>query len=260
MVRSKRFVTPGGGNRLNKRLTALVFASSCLVPSIAVAQSEAGVLMTRSELVSAESRAKESRGGDNALEAAAIRQRLRDGDFQVGDRVVVRIAANGTRTDTLVVRTGRLLEVMSGVTVPLSGVLRSEIEPLVRSEVLKYVKAQQVDVTPLMRVGILGEVTRPGYFAFASDLPVTDAIMGAGGPSPTASIERSVVKRGGKQFRSAGETRAAIAKGLTLDQFGLAAGDELIVGRRRELISPPVLAVLGVVGSLMTVYVAMQSR
>jgi protein involved in polysaccharide export with SLBB domain len=191
------------------------------------------------------------------MQSAVIRQRLRDGDFQVGDRIVVTVVANETRTDTLIVRTGRIIELPGKITIPLTGVLRSELQGLVETEVLKFVKAQQVVATPLMRLAILGEVARPGYFAFASHIPLTDAIMGAGGPSATADLERSIVRRGNQEYRSAKDTKAAIAKGLTLDQFGLTAGDELIVGRRRELLSPSVLGVVGVVTTLVTLGLAL---
>jgi protein involved in polysaccharide export with SLBB domain len=191
------------------------------------------------------------------MQSAAIRQRLRDGDFQVGDRIVVTVVANETRTDTLIVRTGRVLELPGKITIPLSGVLRSELQYLVETEVMKFVKAHQVVATPLMRLAIFGQVARPGYFAFASDIPLTDAIMSAGGPSATADVERSIVRRGNQEYRSAKDTKAAIAKGLTLDQFGLTAGDELIVGQRRELLSPSARVVIGVVTSLVTLGLAL---
>lgn len=238
---------------------AIHLVACCTLVAVAEGQSSTDLLSSRAELKAAETSATQSRGGDsqrNALLAAAIRQRLRDGDFQVGDRVVVTVVASDTRADTLVVRTGRVLELPGKLTVPLMGVLRSELQDRIASEVLKYVKAERVVVTPLMRVGILGEVTRPGYFAFASDLPVTDAIMAAGGPSSTADLERTVVRRGNKEYRSAKDTRAAIASGLTLDQFGLSAGDEFVVGRRREFLSPSVIGLVGVAASLMTIFVA----
>ena len=239
---------------------AMHVITCCTLAAAAESQSAPGLLTSRADLAAAEVSASQNRNGDsqtNTMLAAAIRQRLREGDFQVGDRVVVTIVASATRTDTLVVRTGRVLELPGKLMVPLTGVLRSELQDRVASEVLKYVKAEQVVVTPLMRVGVLGEVIRPGYFAFASDLLITDAIMGAGGPSQTADLERSVVRRGNQEYRSAKDTRAAIAQGMTLDQLGLIAGDELIVGRKRELVNPAVLTLVGVLGSLVTVFVAL---
>jgi len=248
--------------RLERIATLLIACTS--FGSVAQSQTAAGALTSRSELSAAE--ASLSRGGagnqqKNTLMAAAIRQRLRDGDFQVGDRVVVTVVANDTHTDTLVVRSGRALELparLGKFTVPLTGVLRSELQERVETEVLKYVRAQQVVVTPLMRIGILGEVVHPGYFAFASDLPITDAIMGAGGPSATADLDRSLVRRGIQEYRSAKDTRRAIATGLTLDQLGLSPGDVLIVGRRREFITPTLLGAVGAIASLVTISVALR--
>lgn len=113
-----------------------------------------------------------------------------------------------------------------------------------------------MDVTPLTRIAVLGEVARPGYFAVRSDVPLTDAIMQAGGPTVSADLERSVVRRASREYRSADETRQAVAKGLTIDQFGLSAGDELVVGRQHQLINPATSAVLGVIASLSAIFLA----
>lgn len=224
-------------------------------------------LLSRAELTALAARADSlATTGDvgertrSAMLAASIRQRLRDGDFQVGDRVVVTIVSDSARADTLVVRAGRFLELRDKMVVSVAGVLRSELQDRVSTEVLKYVKARQIDVTPLMRVGVLGEVARPGYFAFASDLPLTEVIMGAGGPTPAADLERSVVRRGNQPYRSAEETRNAIAKGLTLDQFGLAAGDELVVGRRGGVSMGSIVGMVSALGGVLAVVVALQHR
>jgi SLBB domain len=228
------------------------------------AQSAPGLLVSRAELTAAATQAEASattgdpaKRAQNAMSAAAIRQRLRDGDLQVGDRVVVTIISDAVHTDTVVVRSGRSLELPGMIIVPVAGVLRSELQQRVSTEVLKYVKAQQIDVTPLMRVGVLGAVARPGYFAFASDIPITDAIMGAGGPTGTADVGRSIVRRQNQEYRSAGETTKAISSGLTLDQFGLSAGDELVVGQRREFGASTLIGMTGALASVLYVVVAL---
>jgi hypothetical protein len=230
------------------------------------AQSAPALLATRSELIAAAGQAEfvAANTGDpaqrskNAMVAAGIRQRLRDGDLQVGDRVVVTMVSDAVHRDTVVVRSDRTVELPGQIVVSVAGVLRSESRERVSSEVLKYVKAQQIEVTPLMRVGVLGAVARPGYFAFASDIPLTDAIMGAGGPSVIADVGRTTVRRQNQEFRSAGETSAAITNGLTLDQFGLSPGDVLFVGQRREFNLGLFLASAGAVASILTVFIALR--
>jgi protein involved in polysaccharide export with SLBB domain len=236
------------------------------VSTEAQAQSAAGLLVTRAELIAAASRAEAAattgdpeQRSQNAMIGAAIRQRLHDGDLHVGDKVVVTIISDAVHRDTVVVRSERTLELPGMIVVPVAGVLRSELQERVSAEVLKYVKARQIEVTPLMRVGVLGAVTRPGYFAFASDIPLSDAIMGAGGPTGTADVGRTTVRRRNQEFRSEGETRRAIASGLTLDQFGLSAGDELVVGQHRDF-GPSLLGVTGALASVLTLFVALHRR
>jgi protein involved in polysaccharide export with SLBB domain len=181
---------------------------------------------------------------------------LRDGDFQVGDRIILRVVTDAAHTDTLLVRADRVIDLPGRAELPLTGVLRSELKERVTAEVLKYVKAQEINVTPLTRIAVLGEVVHPGYFAFRSDVPITDAIMLAGGPTGAADIDRTVVKRARREYRSADETRQAVAMGLTLDQLGLSAGDELVVGRQRQSISPFITTVAGLGASLTAIFIA----
>jgi protein involved in polysaccharide export with SLBB domain len=246
-----------------RALTALLISFAAISVE-SRAQSASGLLVSRAELTAAATQAEvaASTGEPNqrlqsAMLAAAIRQRLREGDLQVGDRVVVTIVSDAVHRDTVVVRSGRSLELPGMIMVPVAGVLRSELQERVSTEVLKYVKAQQIEVTPLMRVGVLGAVARPGFFAFASDIPLTDAIMGAGGPTGIADLKRSIVRRRSQQYRSAAETSRAIASGLTLDQFGLSAGDELIVGNRREFGASTLIAMTGALASVLALAVAL---
>jgi protein involved in polysaccharide export with SLBB domain len=232
-------------------------AGCAFVPGRSLAQTRpaAGLLMSRTELNAAAARAAT---GNNAAAALSIQQRLRDGDFHDGDRVVLSYTTDVVHTDSLTVHAGRMLELPGKIMVPLGGVLRSEIQERVSTEFMKYVRAEQLEVTPLMRVGVLGDVAHPGYFAFGSDIPITDAIMGAGGPTATADLDRSMVRRGNMVYRSVEETRAAIASGMTLDQFGLNAGDELVIGERPGPRSSAILGVVGGLASVVTLFVAMK--
>lgn len=255
-----------GPSRLRLELAALIAAVSAVVfnPVQIMAQTSGTQLSSRPELTAAAEQAERaaamgsgSAKTRSALTAASIRQRLKEGDFHPGDRIVYSILADALRTDTLVVRAGRVLQLPGKIEIPLTGVLRSELENRVSTEVLKYIKAQQITVTPLMRIGVLGEVARPGYFALASDAPITDAIMAAGGPTGTADVERTLVRRGSQEFRSPDETRQAISHGLTIDQFGLTGGDELVVGKQRDLLHGPILGLVGAMASLTAVFVAL---
>ncbi len=232
-------------------------------PALTQTQSATGLLVSREELVAAATRADiAAKGGDRTTQAKSailggeIRRRLETGDFQIGDRVIVSFVSDAVHKDTVGVRAGPSLELPGSIVVPLAGVLRSELLGRVSTELLKYVKARQIEVTPLMRVGVIGAIARPGYFAFPSDLPLTDVIMAAGGPTGGADLDRTTVRRGKEEFRSADETRRAIATGLTLDQFGLKAGDELVFADRRNLSSSSIMGMAGAAASILAVLLA----
>jgi len=196
---------------------------------------------TRQELermaTDAESVASAS-GGEAAqakrLEAAAIRARLRDGDFRAGDRIMLSIQGDSTLNDTVVVRPGPTLSVLSLPEDTLRGVLRSELQPHLTALVTRFYKNATVRATPLIRLGVLGEVTRPGYYRLPIDISVSDAIMSAGGPTQRADMPKTVVRRRSHVLLSRGAVRDAMAGGATLDQLSLEAGDELVIDAKQE--------------------------
>jgi protein involved in polysaccharide export with SLBB domain len=236
-----------------------------LRPIPATGQASGSLLTTRAELTAAmqQAEARAARGDsrvDNNLSAAAIRQRLTRGDFEVGDRILLVYVSDIKHIDTLAVHERLVVDLPANGSVSVVGVLRSELSDRIELELLKYVKVTQVEVTPLTRVAILGEVLHPGYFALRADVPLADAIMVAGGASATADIGRSVVRRASAEVRSSEETHRAISGGLTLDQFGLTAGDELVIGKKRQLFAGAMTPFLGAVASVAAIYVALHHR
>jgi protein involved in polysaccharide export with SLBB domain len=237
----------------------VLFAALCGLAAFrsspASAQSPGGQLTSREELSAAAMRAEHS---GNHVGAAAIHSRLTDGDFQPGDRIILAYFSDIAHSDTLVVRAGRVVDLPGKAVLELSGVLRSELKDRLAAELLKYVKAEAITVTPLTRIGVLGEVAHPGYFAVRSDIPITEAIMIAGGPTGSADMDRSFVRRESREYRSADSTRQAVATGLTLDQFGLTAGDEIVVGRQTQAFGGTVGATLGLAASIAAIFVAVR--
>ena len=167
-------------------------------------------------------------------EAKAIRQRLIDGDFSPGDRIVVTLQGDSARTDTLVVRAGRHLVFRAIPEVSLAGVLRSELKETLTQHVGHYLRNPQLVVTPLVRVSVLGEVVRPGYYPISGDLLLSDAIMAAGGPNQSADLARTVVMRGGQRVLTDKQVQTAVQAGRTIDQLDIREGDEIVVGKHPQ--------------------------
>lgn len=248
---------------MTRALLVSLFPLLLLVPSVAGAQQPAdiqrhGSFATRAELErlasSAESTAVLEGGGEEAdalrFEAALLRARLRDGDFQPGDQLVLVQLNDPPRLDTLIVRDGRTIAMFDLPELSLAGVLRSEVDAHVTAHVARFIKDPRLRVTPLIRVAILGHVNRPGFYALPADALIGDAVMRAAGLSATADLSRIELRRGAQRLRSASEMRIAIAEGYTLDDLHLRAGDELVVGERPRRSLQMVLQAASVVTGL----------
>ena len=188
-------------------------------------------LETRASL---EAEAKTAEAQHRTSEAWLLRTRLQKGDFQDGDRIVVMLQGNPSMMDTIVVRAGRMLPLPRMADLPLEGVLRSELTSKLSSHLAKYLKDSTVRATPLVRLAVLGQVGRPGYYYTAADVLISDVIMKAGGPMPNADLNNMVIRRSGDVIWDAQATRTAVSDGLSLDRLHLRAGDELLLNEQQN--------------------------
>jgi hypothetical protein len=167
---------------------------------------------------------------DQRAEADRIRARLRDGDFQVGDRIAVLIRADTTMADTVTVRAGRIIHLRTLPDISLQGVLHSELNSYLTKQIGQYVKHPDVQATSLLQLAVLGPVGRPGFYSVPIDMTLTDLIMLAGGPGAGSNLDKTEVKRNNKVEIKDSAVRRALASGMTLDQMNLRAGDQIVVG------------------------------
>ena len=181
-------------------------------------------------------------------EAAAIRARLQNGDFSPGDRIVLELRGDSAAYDTLTVRGGPSLRIANIPDVPLRGVLRSELQDYLTKYLTRYIREPDVRVESLIRLSVLGEVGKPGFYDFNSDILLTDAIMAAGGPTGAAAIERSTIRRGKAVVLAKDRVQRAAQTGATLDRLGLRPGDAIEVGLKRKRLDTQ--AMLGIVGAV----------
>jgi protein involved in polysaccharide export with SLBB domain len=181
-----------------------------------------------------EAEVRDAEGANRTVEATLLRSRLKVGDFQEGDRIVVVLESNPTATDTMQVRAGKVLQFPRMSEVSLEGVLRSELNDALRVHLSKYLTNPNVRATPLLPLSVLGNVVHPGFFYAPADYLLRDLIMRAGGPGPDADVGKTEVRRGGKTIWNVKEVRVAFADGLSLDRLHLRAGDEVYVPPQRR--------------------------
>ena len=230
-------------------LASAVLASGAVAQGTTAPSSAARATYSRADLETAVREAE--RDGKRRTEAATLRARLENGDFSAGDRVVVEVRGDSSLYDTLTVRSGPTLRLPNIPDVPLKGVLRSELQDYLTKYLARYIRNPDVRTESLIRLSVLGQVGRPGYYDFNSDVLLTDAIMTAGGPTGIAAIERSTIRRGRTVVIAKERMRRAAQTGATLDRLGLRPGDEITVGeRRKRWDAQTILGITGAVASL----------
>ncbi len=150
-------------------------------------------------------------------------------EFQVGDRILLHVEGDSALTDTFTVVAGPALRLPNIGEITLAGVPRADLEPHLTRELGRYINDPVVQARALIRVSVAGEVTRPGYYAVPIDLVLADALMLAGGATQDARVERLSIRRGNSSIWSGNALQTAIARGATLDDLGMRAGDRIQV-------------------------------
>lgn len=202
-----------------------------------------GVQLTRAELESLLRRYEETAGSSAYSgevraqardEAELIRVRLAEGDLRVGDRIQLTVEGHADLTGEFAVVAGRVLVLPAIGEVPVSGVLRSELQDHLATEIGRFIRDPAVRARSLIRLEVIGAVARQGFYTIPSDILVSDALMLAGGPVSEADLDRIRVERNRQVIWSSNRLRRAMQEGRTLDQLSIRAGDGIIVPERAE--------------------------
>ena len=190
-----------------------------------------------------------------ATEATLVRQRLTEGDFRPGDRIMLTVTGNFDFKDTVAVREGQVVTIGTLPDIPLRGVLRAELNDYMTQQLSRFVREPVVRAEALTRLAVLGVVGRPGYYALPADILLGDAIMAAGGPASNADVTHTIVRRGKTEVMSRGQVQAAIRDGKTLDRMDLRAGDEIVVAEKKQRnVLNMIYAATGLVSLGLTLY------
>ena len=241
--------TDGPRTRIRQVLVAALLVLSPALNAEGQGYQAMQPMATRADLTALADRLSSGSSEDRS-KASALRVRLRDGDFRPGDRIALAIEGNVAVIDTVPVTAGSKINLKDIGDIPLAGVLRSELQGHLTKHISKYIRDASVRTTPLIRLSVLGPVGKPGFYFMPTDIPLSDAIMRAGGPGSTADLNKSVVRRDTEQLYDNRNTRSALNEGLTLDQLSLRDGDSIEVGEKSQRGWTQIASVVGVVTSL----------
>ena len=217
-----------------------------------------------------ESEALKAEAHHRTAEAFLLRSRLKRGDFQDGDRIVVKLLGTASlvvptvmpSNDTLILRAGKVLQLPQMEALSLDGVLRSELNGKVSSHLARYLRDSSVQTTPLIRLAVIGQVHAPNYYYTTVDVLLSDIIVKAGGPVGTADwLGNVVIRRGSEIIWNTQDTRTAMSDGISLERLHLRAGDEVYVDDVKAGFNlTTVLSYLGPVVGLLYTFKRLSSR
>ncbi len=162
-------------------------------------------------------------------QTALIRDRLDNGDLQVGDRVNLSVEGQTALSTTFTVEPGRVITLPAIGPIPLAGVLRSELESDLTKQLSKFIVQPTVHAQSLVRITVLGAVGKPGFYLVPADALLSDALTLAGGPVTGAELNKMKITRDGRTIWDGATLRTALVEGWTVDQLSLRAGDQIEV-------------------------------
>ena len=151
------------------------------------------------------------------------------GDFRSGDRIVLTVAGEDKLTGTFTVMPGLGLDLPGIGTVSLVGVRRSGLEAYLQQAIGRFIRDPMVRATSTIRIGVVGQVQKPGFYDLASSSSLTDVLMAAGGPTQGAAIAKMKLTRADSTTVPDNTLQSALARDLTLAQLGVRSGDQLVM-------------------------------
>ena len=234
-----KFVTLGAALAL--AVPALCRGQAPFAPTrLEVDRAELTRLLDQYDAVARSPAYSESLRGEGSAQADVIRERLRTGDFRAGDQITLFIeGAEAAQWDTLIVEAGPLIDVPTVGPILLQGVLRSELETHLGTELGRFFQLPRVQAHALIRVSMMG-VGGPGFYVMPADLLLSEAVMLAGGPG-AGDLGRIQIERGQDVLWSVDDLRAPLAEGRTLDDLGLQAGDRIVLPQAGSSVTDPIV-------------------
>jgi protein involved in polysaccharide export with SLBB domain len=191
-------------------------------------------------------------------EANLIRGRLEGGDFRVGDQIALQVEGEQALTSTFAVQAGPALVLPEIGSISLAGVLRSELQAHLGTEIARYIRDPVVRARSSIRLMITGAIGQSGYHVVPTNAVFSDLLMAAGGPANNARLERIRVERSSRVIWEGDALQQAIIEGRTLDQMSIQAGDHVVVPVRSASGFAGSLRILGTVTSVIAVIVSLR--
>jgi protein involved in polysaccharide export with SLBB domain len=187
--------------------------------------------------------------GAKRTEASAIRERLEEGDLRPGDELKIDILSEPGLSTVYTITAARSVLLPGGAEIKMRGVLRSEVQTYLTSQLKQLVNDPSVTASASVRLTFSGGVNKPGFYNVPAEMLLSQAIQSvAGGPAPTAVWKKSKILRGNMVVIDGPEFADALLRGRTIDQLNVQAGDEIEIDTKNAV--PLALRIGGFVSAI----------
>lgn len=102
----------------------------------------------------------------------------------------------------------------------------NEVREELLTDYARELRNPSIELTPLRRVFVMGEVNNPGMYTLDPAISLAGAVAMAGGASPQGELRKIRVLRDGTAVLD------GVAVETRLAQVGVRSGDQILVGRR----------------------------
>ena len=146
--------------------------------------------------------------------------------LQPGDLLRVQIWREGDLSGEFPVdERGRVVLPLLGVR-EVGGMTITAVRDTLMADYARQLRNPSINITPLRRVNVLGEVNRPGTYPVDPTVSLAEVVAIAGGAGPEGDLRRIDIVRGGSVVRE------RIEPGASLASMDVRSGDQVFVGRR----------------------------
>lgn len=171
---------------------------------------------------------------------AQLRAEPQKAALSPGDKLLLKIWLDSSYVDSVRIDQSSHVVLPRVGVVSLAGVPSESIADSVRSAYASVLRTKSIEVTPLRRVGIVGDVRKPDVYYIDLTTNLRDAIALAGGVAEIGRPDNVSVIRNGQQTRVKDWENSASVWAPLL------SGDEILVGRQSFLERNAIAVITGV--------------
>ena len=135
--------------------------------------------------------------------------------------------------------------------VQVAGVPLTTAEERLRSFLRQFETTPQFVISPLLAVAVGGEVRQPSLYTLPPEVTIAEAVARAGGPTERGRLSRVRLLRDGRELKL-----DLTQPDAELAQMPIRSGDQILIGRRRDIWRDYIAPAASVTGAVASVVVA----